>query len=267
VAFLAKESRHAGSNDGKELPVHSIFHRSALRIGVWRHAAWCSAALLVACSADTSDQSSRGAPSGMQAAMQQPQMPAGTSGDFGNAMPIASHAGGAGTAAPMPMQRSGCKGGEYVGKYNCDLDVLGIPSTLEGDVSFVLKIDETVVPGQCDDEFCPDLVIAEGSGTLFGVAGDTGWAFEAVLDGGLDCQTGEFRASAPHGIYGIAGSDDPNKPDALTTVLDPSLGEFNGTLSGMHESGPPERITGDWSLADAADFAHCTGPFMAELKP
>jgi hypothetical protein len=31
--------------------------------------------------------------------------------------------------------------------------------------------------------------------------------------------------------------------------------------------GTPESIKGDWSLADAADFAHCTGPFMAELKP
>jgi hypothetical protein len=167
----------------------------------------------------------------------------------------------------MPMPRANCKGGQYLGKYTCDLDVFGIPSTLEGDVSFLLEIDATVVPGECEAEFCPDLVIAEGSGTLFGLAGDTGWGFEAQLDGGLDCRTGEFRATAPNGIYGIAGSSDAGDPDALWTVLDPPLGEFDGMLSGMHGSGPPERIAGDWDLIDAAELARCTGPFMVELQP
>lgn len=227
----------------------------------------CCAVLLAGCSANSTADTSRDVSSGTRPAMHPSQMTAGTSGDFGNATSTPSQLGSGGARAAMPAQHSGCKGGEYVGKYNCDLDVLGIPSTLEGDVSFELKIDETVMPGACDDEFCPDLVIARGSGTLFGVAGDTGWAFQAELEGGLDCMTGEFRASAPNGIYGLAGSDDPSKPDALTTVADPPLGNFNGMLSGMHASGPPEAIQGDWYLADAADFAHCTGPFMAELQP
>jgi hypothetical protein len=168
---------------------------------------------------------------------------------------------------PMPRPRANCKGGQYVGRYDCSLDVLGIPSTLDGDVSFVLEIDETVVPGECDAEFCPDLVIAEGSGTLFGIAGDTGWAFEGELDGGLDCQTGEFRATAANGVFGLAGPSDPSDPDALGTVLDPALGAFDGMFTGMHAAGPPERIAGDWDLAEVADFARCTGPFMVELQP
>jgi hypothetical protein len=195
-------------------------------------------------------------------------MAAGTSGNFGNATEMTPQAGGAGAAAAMPTPRTTCKGGQYRGRYTCDLEVIGIPASLDGDVSFLLEIDETVIPGEGDcQEFCPDLVIAEGSGTLFGIAGDTGWAFEAELDGGLDCQTGEFRATAPNGIYGLGGSDDANDPNAVTTVLDPALGAFNGMLSGMLGSGPPERIAGDWDLADAADFARCTGPFMVELQP
>ena len=163
------------------------------------------------------------------------------------------------------MSRANCKGGLYLGSYSCVVDVMGFEMPLEGDVSFALEIDETVVPGECDSEFCPDLVIAEGSGTLFGLAGLTG--FEAKLDGGLDCQTGEFRASAPKGIYGIAGPMDPNDPDSLWTVFDPPFGEFMGTLAGMHGSGPPERIAGAWDLAEATMFARCAGPFMVELQP
>ena len=64
-------------------------------------------------------------------------------------------------------------------------------------------------------EFCPDLVIAEGSGTLFGLAGDTGVAFEGKLGCGLDCETGEFRATAPDGgltsVLEAAG-ESPQRP-------------------------------------------------------
>jgi hypothetical protein len=184
---------------------------------------------------------------------------------FGNPVPTAPRAG-SGAALPQPtsMAGAGCKGGLYLGTYNCNVDFGGIQSPLEGDVSFTLEIDETIVPGECD-EFCPDLVIAEGTGTLFGFAGLIG--FEAKLDGGLDCQTGEFRASAPSGIYGFAESSDPNDPDALWTVVDPAWGTFTGTLSGMHGSGPPERIAGDWDLADSVSGTACPGPFMVELQP
>jgi hypothetical protein len=230
-----------------------------LRVGV--------AFLVVGCSTDTTPHRSRSAraPADAPPSMTQPAM-AGTSGSFGNAPPMMPGAGIAGAPPAMPTPRANCEGGRYVGRYNCSLDVIGIPSTLDGDVSFVLEIDETIVPGQCD-EFCPDLVIAEGSGTLFGVAGDTGWAFQGELDGGLNCQTGEFRATAANGIFGLAGSTDPSKPDELTTVLDPPLGAFDGTFSGMHGAGPPERITGNWDLAEVADFARCTGPFMVQLQP
>jgi hypothetical protein len=203
----------------------------------------------------------------MQVGPVMPHMPApaaGTGGDFGNAMPAAPGTAGTPPAA-TPVPRANCSGGVYLGTYNCTIDIAGIRSPLEGDVSFALEIDQAVAPGQCDAEFCPDLVIAAGSGTLFGLAGLTG--FEAELDGGLDCQTGEFRASAPNGIYGIPGSIDPDDPDALWTVLDPPLGTFMGSLTGMHASGPVERITGEWDLVEPAISTRCAGPFMVELQP
>ena len=226
------------------------------------------ALLFVGCAADSS-AGSRDMPSATAgaAAGRAPQGAAGSGSgnDFGNAPVMMTPQAGAASAPPvMRTPQSSCKGGQYRGRYTCDLEVFGIPTTLEGDVSFMLEIDETRVPGNCQ-EFCPDLVIAEGSGTLFGVAGDTGWAFEAKLDGGLDCQKGEFRATAPNGIYGLAGSDDAANPNAITTVLDPALGNFDGMLTGKH-SGPPERIAGDWDLTDVADLARCTGPFMVELQ-
>jgi len=190
-------------------------------------------------------------------------MTAGTGGGFGNPMPMAP--GAAGTPA-MPAQtpRANCKGGLYLGTYMCTIDLGGIPSPLEGDVSFALEIDETVMRGECD-EFCPDLVIAEGTGTLFGLAGLIG--FEAELDGGLDCQTGEFRAGAPTGIYGVPDSMDPNDPDALWTVADPPFGTFTGSLTGTHATNPAERITGNWDLTDAITGTRCAGPFTVELQP
>lgn len=239
------------------------FHGSPLTLG--------PALLLLACSTDPSSDSATGTrtpvPMGPAApAMMMMPTTAGTGSGFGNPTPMAPRAGSAGAPPQaMPMPRAQCKGGVYLGKYNCNVDFGGIQSPLEGDVSFALEIDETVVPGECEAEFCPDLVIAEGSGTLFGLAGITG--FEAKLDGGLDCQTGEFRASAPNGIYGLGGPSDPNDPDSLWTVLDPAFGEFMGTLSGMHANGPPERIAGDWDLSEPTLGARCAGPFMVELQP
>ncbi len=227
------------------------------------------ALISVACSADPTGDDPRGAqpPATVPPATQPPQTAAGASGGFGNPTQTAPRAGSAGAGPAMPAPQSSCKSGQYLGTYTCNLEVIGIPAVLDGDVSFLLEIDETVVPGDCDAEFCPDLVIAEGTGTLFGLAGDTGWGFEGKLEGGLDCRTGQFRATAPDGVYGFAGSTDPNDPDALWTVVDPPLGEFDGTLSGMHGGGPPEGIRGDWDLVDAAELARCTGPFMVELQP
>lgn len=222
------------------------------------------ALLLICCAGDPAGDTRQGSQVPAQPRTPQlPQLTAGTSGDFGNATQP-SLAGS--TAVAMPGPRANCRGGRYAGTYKCDLEVFGIPASLEGEVSFLLESDQTAAPANCQ-EFCPDLVIAAGSGTLFGLAGDTGWAFEAKLDGGLDCRTGEFRASAPKGVYGFAGSDDPSAPDRLSTVVDPALGEFDGKLSGTHKSGPPEGIAGDWDLVDAAELARCSGPFTVELKP
>lgn len=186
---------------------------------------------------------------------------------FGNAMQGAPMMGTAGGTAPRPatMAAPACSPGLYIGTYDCDVDLGGIPLPLSGDVSFNLSIDETAVPGQCGAEFCPDLVISENSGTLFGFAGAI--AFETKLQGALDCKTGEFKAHGIDGRYGNGISTDPNNPNALWTVEDPPYGMFNGMLAGMHHAGSPELIDGNWDLADTASGTSCNGPFKVVLQP
>ena len=238
------------------------------------YSAWVlgSVVWLLACAGETGSSGSndmRGsAATGSLAGSATPAMPsAGSSADFGNAAPMMPRPGAAGMPGPAkpPASRANCKGGLYLGTYDCNVDFGGIQAPLQGDVSFTLEIDATVVREDCDLEFCPELVIAEGSGTLFGLAGAIG--FEAKLEGGLDCQTGEFRASAPGGIYGFPESVDPNDPDALWTVADPPWGTFKGTLSGDHGQGMPERVAGNWDLVDDVTGSRCAGPFMVELQP
>ena len=191
--------------------------------------------------------------------------PAQSNGDFGNAMraaPMASTAGGSAARAPE-MAPAACSPGLYLGTYDCDVDVLGVPLPLSGDVSFNLSINETAVPSDCE-EFCPDLVISENSGTLFGFAGAI--AFETQLQGALDCKTGEFKAQGIGGKYGNGISTDANDPDALWTVEDPPYGTFEGMLAGMHRPGPPELIEGNWDLADTASGTACHGPFKVVLQ-
>ncbi|MGD8863156.1 MAG: hypothetical protein PVI30_24290 [Myxococcales bacterium] len=222
------------------------------------------------CAADSAPMPSREA-----SPAQMSEMPAGQPPTDSNAQPVeaadfgnstATPPATAGSAAPRPTTSSveDCTGGLYLGTYDCDLTYLGTQMQLAGDVSFALEIDETVQAGECDAEFCPDLVIAEGSGTLFGLA--FGWGFEAQLEGGLDCSTGQFRASAPDGVYGSAGSSDPTNPDALWTVILP-LGTFTGTLDGEHNGEAPEAIGGDWDLQVPGSDIRCTGPFTVELQP
>ncbi|MDH5675485.1 MAG: hypothetical protein OEZ06_25405 [Myxococcales bacterium] len=87
-----------------------------------------------------------------------------------------------------------------------------------------------------------------------------------MLEGGLDCTTGEFRASAPAGVYGSAGSTDPFDPDALWTVTLP-VGMFNGTLMGEHMADMPEAIRGEWDLMEPLAGYRCIGPFEVTLQP
>lgn len=182
-----------------------------------------------------------------------------------NPGPIESR-GDAGVAMPRGAARD-CTPGLYLGTYECEISLFGLPVPLAGDVSFNLSINETTVDGQCEpgQEFCADLVIAENSGTLFGLAGFIG--FETMLEGALDCTTGTFRASALGGRWGNAVSMDPNDPDALWTIADPPLGRFNGELKGMHTASPAETITGDWNLHEPDMDITCAGPFTVELQP
>ena len=159
----------------------------------------------------------------------------------------------------------GCLGGYYEGTYNCVVDFVGLGQLdNQGQTAFTLEINKmTVDKGLCQ-EFCPDLVIAQGTGTLFGLAGP--YAFQSQLDGGLDCQTGEFRANIKQGVYGFPGPSDPNDEDSKLAVVF-EMGTFGGMLKGMHDSGPPEQIDGDWALSETVTSVSCTGPFSVKLQP
>ena len=161
-----------------------------------------------------------------------------------------------------------CTPGFYLGTYDCELTILGLPVPLSGDVSFNLSINEMTVDQECppSEEFCPDLVISENGGTLYGI-GAGFYGFETMLQGALDCTTGEFRATGIEGRWGNAISTDPNDPDALWTVEDPPQGMFDGVLMGMHNKSANETISGTWDLTETAMDVTCAGPFTVTLQP
>lgn len=162
-----------------------------------------------------------------------------------------------------------CSPGVYRGTYACDLTSDGMAAgVLEGFVQFDLAIDEATTSQECppDQEFCFDLVIPEGSGTLFGFVGFL-IGFETQLEGGLDCRNGIFMASAVDGVWGLPVSSDPSDPNAPATVADPPSGTFDGTLAGVHNGVQPEKIEGSWDLTEPTYNYNCNGPFTVELIP
>lgn len=174
-------------------------------------------------------------------------------------------------AGPIVQERptENCSPGLYLGTYDCEIMIFGLPFPLAGDVSFNLSINEMTIDQECADgeEFCADLVISENGGTLFGFAGGF-YGFETMLAGALDCATGEFRAMGVDGRWGNAISEDPNDPNAFWTVMDPPIGMFDGTLSGLHEkSGSSETIAGTWDLTENTMDINCAGPFTVTLQP
>jgi hypothetical protein len=173
----------------------------------------------------------------------------------------------AGPVQPARPTRD-CSPGFYLGTYDCELTIGGFPVPLMGDVSFNLSINEMTVDQECEtgEEFCADLVISENGGTLFGI-GAGFWGFETMLQGALDCTTGEFRAMGIDGRWGAAISSDPNDPNALWTVEDPPLGVFDGLFMGTHETATSETISGTWDLIDHAADLRCAGPFSVTLQP
>lgn len=177
---------------------------------------------------------------------------------------------GAAASAPVATGSAGsfapntCEPGLYVGTYNCEVEVDGDILPLSGVVSFNLEVNTMRGAADCQ-EFCMDLVIQEGTSTLFGLLGAIG--FETALKGGLDCSTGEFRSIADMGIYGLGAPVDSNNPDGEWTVVQPPLGNFNGELKGVYSNAVPQSITGDWNLADGWSGAACIGPFMVTLTP
>jgi hypothetical protein len=192
--------------------------------------------------------------------------PGGLPIDVGNPDPITPVVD-AGPAEPTSPMRD-CSPGLYLGTYECEISLFGFPVPLAGDVSFNLSINEMTIDQECEPgiEFCSDLVISENGGTLFGLAGFIG--FETMLEGALDCTTGEFRANGVDGRWGNAVSTDPNDPNALWTVEEPAMGMFDGTLMGTHATaGSTETIAGDWDLRERAMGITCAGPFTVALQP
>ena len=196
-----------------------------------------------------------------------------TGQDFGNSDGTDDLPGSGGAPGEDRPQTAAefCSPGVYRGTYKCDLTANGAAAgVLEGAVQFDLAIDETAVADECppDQEFCFDLVIPEGSGTLFGFVGFL-VGFETELEGGLDCREDKlkFQATAVNGVWGLPVSSDPNDPNAPATVADPPNGTFDGTLDGDHNNAQPEKIEGEWDLTEPTYGYNCKGPFTVELLP
>jgi hypothetical protein len=190
---------------------------------------------------------------------------AGTSASASNAEdPLITPSGG----AVPPAMPDHCGSGEYAGTYSCKLVMQGTATDalIEGVVSFYLEANTAQSMMSCPPgaEFCDfDLVIKEGSGKLFGfVLGVVG--FETGLQGGLDCSTGKFHASAVGGVYGVPW-DDPDNPGKLEVSV--PIGTFDGTLDGIHQGQTPQVIAGDWNLGEPSLDIYCPGPFSVELMP
>ena len=90
------------------------------------------------------------------------------------------------------------------------------------------------------------------------------FAFAAKLDGGLDCRTGEFRAQAADGRWGVLDLEkDPNEPPA---VVEPAIGLFDGNLVGSVMQAVGKTIEGTWNLYDHDNDLRCMGPFSVSLQ-
>lgn len=163
-------------------------------------------------------------------------------------------------------QLENCDPGIYEGTFECDYAMMSggfgdaFPIHVEGPVGFDLQVAETAVDPNCQ-EFCFDLVIKEGSGKLFGLAGLM--AFEAQLEGGLDCSTGEFQATVKNGSYGGFAPVDPNDPNGPLMVTQPPFGTFEGTMAGLHNGAVDQTIAGNWALMPVEITGSCDGPFTA----
>lgn len=142
------------------------------------------------------------------------------------------------------VQLTGCEPGLYRGTYSCEGGLLP-----DGPLEFLLEVDERVLDGGSCQEFCTDLVIKEGTGTLRGVWAVAG--FEGQLQGGLDCQTGKFEARVMRGVWGLPPAD----PDGSVLAVD----TFEATLQGSYDAQKPERITGSWHIKPNLSLDGCSG--------
>lgn len=165
--------------------------------------------------------------------------------------------------ASEPLEH--CEPGIYSGTFSCTFTGAAspFPVLVEGPVGFNLEVSERGADPGCE-EFCQDLVISSGSSKLFGVAVGV-IVFEAALEGGLDCATGEFRASVNDGQFGFPVPVDPNDVFGEVTVAQPPIGHISGLLGGVHSGTSVQGIAGDWAL-DTLDFeGSCPGPFTVQL--
>jgi hypothetical protein len=139
-----------------------------------------------------------------------------------------------------------CEPGTYVGKYTCRSATSVFP---EGALQFELVINDTKVEDDGCVEFCSDLVIKAGTGTLTGL-----WAgvvdFNGQLEGGLDCGSGKFAASVTDGVWGPWGLP---------------AGKFAAALNASYAKGPPAAISGTWEVKPEGTLdGACSGEFNLE---
>jgi len=151
--------------------------------------------------------------------------------------------------------------GRYAGTFYCppapDGGIVSLPGTEGGLVTGNLWLD-----------LAPDPGTGLPQGMLYGqwvVLGAI--AFQARLEGTLDCGAGEVTSPWLEGFWGLPGLTPPPEGGAPLTVT--VAGAISGDLALRPVAGAPGELAGriDWGSADAGLSGTCRGTWSAHLQP
>jgi hypothetical protein len=150
--------------------------------------------------------------------------------------------------------------GLYAGTFYC-------PPDADGGILALPSADGGLITGDFWVNLAIDPSNANQTGTLYGkwvVLGVI--AFQASLQGTLDCSTGEFSASWVNGVWGLPG---PVPADASAPLSVIAAGMPSGDLTASVVSGSPRTIAGalDWFETSTDNGSRCHGTYTATLQP
>lgn len=236
------------------------FSMSRLELG--RAVAVLVVVALGACAAETSGNGSRTRSTGSGVTpIADAEDPAGSAGaagagslDFGNGIAdsVATSTDPTAATAGAP-QAAGefCVSGTYTGEYLVDFMLGGdggLPFPAAGPFEIALEAGDSGGASQTLDGVVVEFFqIAEGATLDASYAGLIELA--STLEGGVDCETGEFEASSTVCMYGTLGLNSPGCSVEMLGAFDPHTRRIEGSVT----------IPNDWGLSE--------GSFSTALLP